>query len=174
MPEAACVELSPGQRVVVCCSSSENPAIPHMPFTRLVCCATVLVGLPVEGFRPSASESTVADQARDDVCCCKSSIEEYKPLSSTETHIVSDAGLPLQEVQASPARPSLLVVGVEVLLDQRIRLHAYYRLSHDAQRRWGQSLRRSREGEVVPGVITTGCCGTCGPPPWLITRTLST
>lgn len=77
-----------------------------MPFTRLVCCATVLVGLPVEGFRPSASESTVTDQARDDVCCCKSSIEEYKPLSSTETHIV-----PMQDYhckrfkQVRPDRP---------------------------------------------------------------------
>ncbi|CAE7856303.1 Smyd3, partial [Symbiodinium microadriaticum] len=77
-----------------------------MPFTRLVCCATVLVGLPVEGFRPSASESTVADQARDDVCCCKSSIGEYKPLSSTETHIV-----PMQDYhckrfkQVRPDRP---------------------------------------------------------------------
>ncbi|CAE7810350.1 Smyd3 [Symbiodinium sp. CCMP2456] len=64
-----------------------------MPFTRLVCCTTVLLGVSVEGFRPSASESTVADQALiDDVCCCKSMIQELKPLSSTETHIV-----PVQE-----------------------------------------------------------------------------
>ena len=78
----------------------------QMPFTRLVCCATVLLGVSVEGFRPSAWESTVEAETRDDVCCCKSTIEEYKPMSSTETHVV-----PMQDYhckrfkQVRPDRP---------------------------------------------------------------------